>query len=50
MSDSGCIEFEQNPYFQKSVELRLWDDMAKDPNMVTPEIRAFASDIEASLR
>ena len=50
MSDSECIEFEQNPYFQKSVELRLWDDMAKDPNIVTPEIRAFASDIEASLR
>jgi [1-hydroxy-2-(trimethylamino)ethyl]phosphonate dioxygenase len=49
MSAEEVAEFEQSPFYQDAVQLRIWDDQAKDPEMVTAPIEAFAEQIEAVL-
>ncbi|MCU0341830.1 MAG: phosphohydrolase [Spirosomaceae bacterium] len=49
MSAEEVAAFEQSPFYKDAVQLRIWDDQAKDPDMVTAPIEAFADPIEASL-
>ena len=42
MNEEEIWAFEQNPYAQDAVQLRCWDDLAKDPNWKTEPIEAFA--------
>ena len=49
MTAAEVAEFEQLPFYQDAVQLRRWDDQAKDPEMITESIEAFAADIEAGL-
>lgn len=49
MDPKEVEEFEKNEYYRDAIELRKWDDMAKDANLVTPLLNSFISSIEASL-
>lgn len=42
--------FEKNEFYKEAVNLRRWDDLAKDPNLVSPSIETFTSAIESSLK
>ncbi|RCS46278.1 HD domain-containing protein [Bremerella cremea] len=41
MNPEEVSQFESNPFYQAAVELRYWDDTAKDPAMKTPPLEAF---------
>jgi phosphonate degradation associated HDIG domain protein len=43
-------EFEQSPYAIDAVRLRRYDDAAKVPGLVTPELEHFRPFLEAALR
>ena len=43
-------QFEAEPYFSQSLQLRIWDDMAKDTAAPTPPLSAFVKCVEESLR
>jgi [1-hydroxy-2-(trimethylamino)ethyl]phosphonate dioxygenase len=43
-------DFEALPFYEDAVRLRIWDDQAKDPEMTTESIEAFAADMEAILK
>jgi predicted HD phosphohydrolase len=42
--------FEKNEFYKEAVDLRRWDDLAKDPNLVSPSIASFTNAIESSLK
>lgn len=42
MSQSQIDDFRDEPFAFEAVELRRWDDLAKDPTMQTPTIEDFA--------
>ncbi len=42
--------FEKNEFYKDAVALRRWDDLAKDPNLVSPPIESFTNAIESSLK
>jgi len=42
--------FEAEPYFAEAVQLRRFDDLAKDPAMKTAEMSSFAQHIEHCLK
>jgi [1-hydroxy-2-(trimethylamino)ethyl]phosphonate dioxygenase len=42
MSQSQIDDFRDEPFAFEAVELRRWDDLAKDPTMQTPAIDDFA--------
>lgn len=42
--------FEKNEFYKEAVNLRRWDDLAKDPNFVSPSIETFTNAIESSLK
>jgi [1-hydroxy-2-(trimethylamino)ethyl]phosphonate dioxygenase len=46
MSEEELWAFEQNPFHQDAVQLRRWDDMAKDPDWKTEPIEAFGGYID----
>jgi predicted HD phosphohydrolase len=50
MDHEEVAEFEKNEYYREAVELRRWDDMAKDADLVTPLLDSFISSIEASVK
>jgi [1-hydroxy-2-(trimethylamino)ethyl]phosphonate dioxygenase len=47
MNEEELWAFEQNPFHQDAIQLRRWDDMAKDPDWKTEPIEAFAERIFA---
>jgi phosphonate degradation associated HDIG domain protein len=49
MKGDELAAFEGLPFFQEAVQLRLWDDLAKDPAMLTPPLADFLPDLEACL-
>jgi [1-hydroxy-2-(trimethylamino)ethyl]phosphonate dioxygenase len=49
MNEEEIWTFEQNPFHQDAVQLRRWDDMAKDPDWKTDPIEAFADNIMNTL-
>lgn len=49
MSSSEIEEFESEPYFRDALQLRIWDDTAKDPQARTPSLEEFARIVETVL-
>jgi [1-hydroxy-2-(trimethylamino)ethyl]phosphonate dioxygenase len=47
MNDDALKAFEQNPFHQEAIRLRLWDDKAKDPDWITEPVEAFADIMDA---
>lgn len=41
MSDEERSAFESNPFHKEAVQLRIWDDQAKDLGKAVPEIEAY---------
>lgn len=46
MTGGEKLAFESEPHFEEAVQLRKWDDLAKDPGMETKEINYFVPFIE----
>ena len=44
------VEFITKPFMREAVELRKFDDLAKELNKITPPIEHFQHYVEASLR
>lgn len=40
-SEAETTTFINQPYAKDAVQLRIWDDLAKDPNLSTPELEHF---------
>jgi phosphonate degradation associated HDIG domain protein len=49
MKEEEVQLFEKNPYYKDAINLRKWDDLAKDPNLVSPSITTFINAIDSSL-
>ena len=47
MSDAERTEFESSPHWQAAVELRRWDDLAKEVDLATPDLDHYLPMIEA---
>lgn len=43
MSDEEVRDFEKNPHYQDALQIRVWDDIGKQPELVTPSIEHYAS-------
>ncbi|MBA2113049.1 phosphonate degradation HD-domain oxygenase [Bremerella alba] len=41
MNEAEVAQFESNPHYQAAIDLRIWDDTAKDPKMKTPPLESF---------
>ncbi len=50
MSQDEVLDFEQHLFYKDAVSLRRWDDLAKDPNIVSPTIDSFVDAIENTLK
>jgi len=50
MDQNEVLLFEKNEFYKEAVALRRWDDLAKDPNLVSPSIESFTNEIESSLK
>ena len=50
MTEAEVADFEKEPYFRQAIQLRHWDDAAKDPNMKTPSLEDFIIDMEQSVK
>ena len=49
MSDDEVKSFEGNAHYRDAVRLRVWDDLAKDPNAITPNVAHFMKYVQKSL-
>lgn len=49
-NDAETAAFRSNPHWQAAVRLRFWDDLAKDPELQTPDLSIFRPVVAASLR
>ena len=49
MSEEEWTAFEQEPLYREALELRKWDDLAKDPQKQTPPIEHFIPAMQACL-
>ena len=45
-SDSECSAFEQNPHYQRAIELRRFDELGKEPDMQTPDFEYYRPMLE----
>jgi len=50
MDAAQCAEFEAGPYAQQAVELRRWDEAAKDPEMQVPDFEHYRPLLTGLLR
>jgi len=50
MNEEEVLLFEKNEFYKEAVILRRWDDLAKDPNLVSPSIESFIDAIESSIK
>lgn len=49
MDEAEVAEFETNEFYREAVRLRVWDDLAKDPDAETPEVSHFMNYVSESL-
>ena len=49
MNEDEVSAFEKNPFFRDSLQLRTWDDHAKDPEMETPLLEHYLPLVKAAL-
>ncbi len=50
MTVEALKTFEAEPYYREALELRRWDDLAKDPNQLTPTLDHFVPQLRACLQ
>ena len=50
MNEEEVASFEKFEFYKEAVALRRWDDLAKDPSLVSPSIESFTNAIESSLK
>jgi phosphonate degradation associated HDIG domain protein len=50
MTQEEIEAFEKNEFYKEAVDLRRWDDLAKDPNLVSPTIELFIESINQSIK
>jgi len=50
MNSEEVERFITNPYFRDAIALRKWDDLAKDPEFITPDLSDFISSLEITLK
>lgn len=50
MSAAERAEFERNPHYRDAIELRRWDDQAKDPSAETVSLDSLRPAVLAALR
>lgn len=50
MNPEQCAQFEAGPYAKQAVELRRWDEAAKDPEMQVPDFAHYREMLTALLR
>lgn len=48
MNQAEVADFRTHPFHADAVRLRRWDDLAKDPALVTPPIEHFARHLDAA--
>jgi gamma-butyrobetaine dioxygenase len=46
---AACEQFEASEFFDDSVRLRRWDDLAKDPHLQTPTLESYIPLLERLL-
>ena len=49
MDEGEINDFERNPFFKEALQLRTWDDHAKDPEMKTPLLEHYLPLVKAAL-
>ena len=49
MNGAERAAFEREPFFNEALEMRKWDDLAKDAARTTPQLEAFNEILEQSL-
>ena len=49
-NEEEVAEFEANPYFKRAVQLRLYDEMGKEPEMVVPEFEYYRPFLQKALK
>ena len=49
MNEDEVSAFERNPFFKNALQLRTWDDNAKDPEMETPLLEHYLPLVKAAL-
>ena len=42
----GVEAFRRNPYWAEAARLRVWDDLAKDPEVKTPGLESYCESLE----
>ncbi len=47
MSAEELFNFEDECYFHDAVRLRVWDDTAKDPDLIVPDIQDYLAELES---
>ncbi len=50
MSPDEVTSFEANPFVKDAIQLRRWDDEAKDPQKITPPVEDFTAELTLSLK
>jgi len=49
MSEAETRAFEEDSFFNEALQLRTWDDLAKDPKMETPPLEYYLPLVKAAL-
>ena len=49
-SPVAAAHFIQQPYAEQAVQLRRWDDLAKEPNRATPDLEHFLPTLQQAIR
>jgi len=49
MNAEELASFEQNPFFELALQLRQWDDQAKDPEKATPDLEHYLPLVKGTL-
>ena len=49
MSGNEIRAFEEDPFFNEALQLRTWDDHAKDPEMETPPLEHYLPLVQVAL-
>jgi 2-amino-1-hydroxyethylphosphonate dioxygenase (glycine-forming) len=45
MTDEEAMIFEQNQYFSEIIQIRKWDDLAKESHMIVPKLEFFIEEL-----
>lgn len=49
MNEDELATFRAEPHFEAALQVRIWDDLAKDPNLALPPIESFLPELESAL-